>query len=149
MRLLVLWLHVLGAIVWLGGLAYQAHGLLPAARRGEVAAFAAAAARWRAAAWVALSLVVVTGVYNLTGLGPLEALVARGAGLVLAAKVLLVLVLVPVASQRDFAQVPRLRRLLAAGEDPGPALRAIAWLDRAALALGVVIVYLGLALARR
>jgi uncharacterized membrane protein len=45
MRLAILYLHVLGAVVWIGGLAYQAHVLLPAARRGEVAPFAAAARR--------------------------------------------------------------------------------------------------------
>ena len=38
--LLALWLHVLGVVVWVGGVAYQAHVLGPAARRGAAALFA-------------------------------------------------------------------------------------------------------------
>ena len=35
--LVVLWLHLARRVVWIGGLVYQAHVLLPAARRGAVA----------------------------------------------------------------------------------------------------------------
>src|SRR5262245_66383027 len=38
--LLILWLHLLSAMVWVGGLVYQTHVLLPAARRGGPAAVA-------------------------------------------------------------------------------------------------------------
>ena len=31
--LLALWVHLLGMVVWLGGVLYQAHILLPMARR--------------------------------------------------------------------------------------------------------------------
>ena len=98
--------------------------------------------------WVAIALVVLTGFYNVTLLGPLDRVLQSGAALLLALKFMLVLVAVGVAGQRDFAQVPRLGRAMAAGEDPGPALSAIAWLDRVVLLLAVVIVYLGLAVSR-
>ncbi|OGK99041.1 MAG: hypothetical protein A3E31_12660 [Candidatus Rokubacteria bacterium RIFCSPHIGHO2_12_FULL_73_22] len=146
--LLVLWLHLLGVVVWVGGLAYQAHVLGPAARRGGVAAFADAARRARPVAWAAVAVVVLSGLYNVTRLGPLERVLASGAGLLLAGKVVLVLAMVALAAQRDFAQVPRLGRALAAGEAPGPALAAIAWLDRLVLLLALIVVYLGLAVSR-
>jgi uncharacterized membrane protein len=146
--LVILWLHVLGAVVWVGGLAYQAHVLLPAARRGQAALFAEAARRGRPIAWTAIALVALTGFYNVTRLGPLERVMASGVALTLTGKFTLALAAVAVASQRDFAQVPRLRRALAAGDDPAPALGAIAWLDRVALLLAVVIVYLGLVISR-
>lgn len=146
--LVVLWLHLLAVVVWIGGLMYQAHVLLPAARRGGIATFADAARRSRPATWAAVTLVVLTGVYNVTALGPLARVVASGAGLLLAAKFILVLAAIGLAGQRDFAQVPRVAAALAAGHDPGPALAAIAWLDRAVLALALVIVYLGLAVSR-
>jgi uncharacterized membrane protein len=149
MTLAPLWLHVVGVVVWMGGLAYQAHALAPGARRGAAAAFAEAAARGRAAGWTALAVTVLSGLYNVTRLGPVERVMESGAALALAVKFLLVLLLIAVAGQRDFAQVPRLRRVLAAGEDPAAALGAIAWLDRAALLLGAVIVYLGLFVSRR
>jgi hypothetical protein len=71
-----------------------------------------------------------------------------GAGLLLAGKFMLVLGAVALAGQRDFAQVPRLRRALAEGSDARPALGAIAWLDRLVIVLGLAIVYLGLAVSR-
>ena len=146
--LLALWLHVVGVVVWIGGVMYQAHVLGPAARRGDTALFAEAARRARPVAWTAVALVVLTGFYNVTRLGPLERVMESGAGLVLAGKFVLVIVAVALAAQRDFALVPRLRRVLAAGGDAAPVLRAMAWLDRVTLLLALAIVYLGLALAR-
>ncbi|MGH7313047.1 MAG: CopD family protein [Candidatus Rokuibacteriota bacterium] len=146
MRLLALWVHVLGAVVWLGGLVYQVHVLAP--RAGQAGTLAEAARRARPFAWTALGLTVLTGFYNVTRFGPLERVLDSGAALLLAGKFLLVLALVALAGHRDFAQVPRLARALAAGEDPSPALTAIGWLDRIAILLGVVIVYLGLAISR-
>jgi uncharacterized membrane protein len=147
-RLALLWVHVLAAVVWIGGLAWQAHVLAPAARRGEMRAFATAARHGRPFTWTAIALVVLTGFYNVTQLGPLERAMESGVGLLVAAKFLLVILAVAVASQRDFAQVPRLVRAVAGGEDPSAAFRAIGWLDRIVLALGLVILYLGLAVSR-
>jgi uncharacterized membrane protein len=146
MKLVVLWLHLLGAVVWLGGLAYQAHVLRPLAAREGGATFAAAAARARPVTWTAIALVVLTGFYNVTTLGPLAQVMESGAGLLLAGKFILVILAVALAGQRDFAHVPRLRT--AAADDAAAALRTIAWFDRLVLGLGVVIIYLGLAVSR-
>jgi uncharacterized membrane protein len=148
LALLVVWLHLLGVVVWVGGLMYQAHVLLPAARRGGVGMFAEVLRRGRPVTWTAIALVTLTGFYNVTRLGPLESVMASGAALALALKFMLVLAAIAVSGQRDFAQVPRLARALAAGDDPRPALSAIAWMDRVVLLLAVVIVYLGLAVSR-
>ena len=148
MRLVILWLHLVGAVVWIGGLAYQTHVLLPAARRGEVAPFAAAACRARPATWTAIALVVLTGFYNVTQLGPLERVIHTGAGVMLAGKFILVIAAASIAGQRDFAQVTLLRGALATNADPQPALRAIARMDRIVLVLALVIIYLGLAISR-
>jgi uncharacterized membrane protein len=148
LTLAALWLHLLGVVVWLGGLLYQAHVLLPLARRGETATFAEAARRQRPFAWTALAVVVLTGFYNVTRLGPLERVMDSGAGLTLAGKFLLVLVVVALAGQRDFGQLARLRAALAAGADPSAALTAIARLDRITILLAVVVIYLGLTISR-
>ncbi|RPH84181.1 MAG: hypothetical protein EHM88_04970, partial [Candidatus Rokuibacteriota bacterium] len=71
MRLAILYLHVVAAVVWMGGLAYQVHVLLPAARRGALASFADAARRARPVSWTAIAVVVLTGFYNVTQLGDL------------------------------------------------------------------------------
>jgi uncharacterized membrane protein len=141
-------LHVLGMIVWIGGLMYQAHVLLPAARRGGVAVFAEAARRGRPATWAAVALVVLTGFYNVTLLGPGERVMQTGAGVMLAGKFILVIAAISIAGQRDFVQVPRLARAVAGREDPVAVLRTIARLDRTVLVLALVIVYLGVAISR-
>jgi uncharacterized membrane protein len=148
LTLVSLWLHVVGIVVWLGGVVYQAHVLLPAARRGDAATFAEAARRQRPIAWMALSLVVLTGFYNVTRLGPLEHVMESGAGLILAGKFILVLIVVAIAAQRDFTHLVRLHLSLATATDSTPALTSIARLDRLVILLGVVIIYLGLAISR-
>lgn len=127
---------------------YQAHVLLPAARRGQVAAFAEAARRARPVTWTAIGVVALTGFYNVTRLGPLDRVMDSGAGMLLAGKFILVIIAVAVAGQRDFAQVTLLRGALSGGGDPAPTLRAIAWLDRLVLVLAAIVIYLGLAISR-
>ena len=143
-----MWLHVLGVVAWVGGLAYQTHVLLPAARRGEIAPFAAAARRARPATWTAIFIVVLTGFYNVTQLGPVERVMHTGAGVMLAGKFILVIAAASIAGQRDFAQLTLLRGALATDADPQPALRAIARMDRIVLVLALVVIYLGLAISR-
>jgi uncharacterized membrane protein len=148
MRLVVLYLHVVAAVVWIGGLAYQAHVLLPAARRGAVAPFAEAARRARPVTWTAIAIVVLSGFYNVTQLGDLARVMESGAGLMLAAKFTLVILAVALASQRDFAQVTLLNAALATGADPTRPLRSITRLDRIVLLLALIVIYLGLAVSR-
>jgi uncharacterized membrane protein len=148
MRLAILYLHVLAVVVWVGGLVYQTHVLLPVARHGAVAPFAAAALRARPVTWTAIALVVLTGFYNVTQLGDLTRVMESGAGLMLAGKFTLVILAVALASQRDFAQLALLRGALASNGDPGPSLRAIARLDRIVLLLALIVMFLGLAVSR-
>ena len=148
MRVVILWVHVAAAVVWIGGVAYQAHVLMPVARRGAAAVFAEAARRARPVTWTAIALVVLSGFYNVTQLGSLERVMQSGAGMLLVAKFTLVILAVALASQRDFAQVTLLNAAVAAGADPMPALRAIARLDRIVLVLALVVIYLGLAVSR-
>jgi uncharacterized membrane protein len=142
--LAVVWLHVVGVVVWIGGLFYQSHVLIPAARRsGDVRAFVEAARRGRVVTWTAAGLVVLTGLYNVTQLGGVERVAGSGAGTALAAKFFLVLVMIWLGAHRDFAQLPR----LAASPDTA-LLRKVSMLDHAVLLLAVVVIYLGVTVSR-
>jgi uncharacterized membrane protein len=144
MALAVVWLHVVGVVVWMGGLFYQSHVLLPAARRsGEPQLFVTVALRARLVSWVAACLVVLTGFYNVTQLGGVERVMESGAGEALAAKFFVVLVMISLIAHRDFAQLPR----LASSADPAT-LRKIAILDHTVLLLGLGVIYLGLTVSR-
>ena len=147
LRLIVIWIHVVGMAVWVGGLMYQSHVLLPAARRGAARDFVAAARRARPVTWAAITLVVLTGFYNLTQLGPMEHVMQSGSGVLLAGKFILVIAAVALAGQRDFAWIARVPRA-AEGDETHAALKAIGVLDHIVLALLMVIVYLGLAISR-
>jgi uncharacterized membrane protein len=146
--LLVLWLHLAAAAVWIGGVVFQSVAVLPAART-DPEALLEVARRARPLGWTAISAVVLTGFYNVTRLGPLAQVVDSGAALILAGKFILVIAAVALAGQRDFNQLPRAAAIVRSGGDPAPALRAIAWLDGLVLALAAVIIYLGLTLSRR
>lgn len=148
MRILAVWLHVLAVVIWMGGLAYQAHSLAPAARRGNPTTFAELASRSRPVSWAALALAILTGLYNITLLGSLEAVMESGAALALASKLILVLVIVSLTAQRDFAQIPRLRRALATSDDPTTPLAAIRRLDGITLLLALIVLYLGVFVSR-
>jgi uncharacterized membrane protein len=145
---LAVWLHVVGVVTWIGGIVYQSAALWPAARGAHARAAVEVARYSRLPSWTAASVVVLTGFYNVTRLGPLAQVVESGAALILAGKFILVIAVIALAGQRDFHQLPRARALLEAGADPAPALQAIAWLDRVVLALAAIIIYLGLSLAR-
>lgn len=149
MRHLGLWLHLLAAVVWLGGLLFQSHVLFPQLRKGGGVELAAATIRrFRPVAWSAVVLLVLSGFYNLTRLPSLGLLLQSGAGALLALKLVLVLIAVLLAAHRDFRQGSRLARALESGEDPALLLRSVAWLDRVVLLLGVIAIYLGLAVSR-
>src|SRR5206468_2729811 len=98
--------------------------LLPGARRGDPRPFADAARRARPVTWTAVALVVLSGFYNVTQLGPLERVLQSGAGLMLAAKFTLVIVAVALAAQRDFAHLPILDAAIRGGGDATRALTA-------------------------
>ena len=149
MKLLTLWLHVLSAAVWLGGLLFQSHILFPLLARGAPGEpVAQAVRRFRRVAWTALGLLVLTGLHNLTRLPPVAAMVESGVLKLLALKLFLVVVLLMLSAHRDFGVAARLLRAVAAGRDPNAALQTMVRIDRVLLLLGVILLYLGLAVSR-
>lgn len=138
-RLVVLWLHVLAAAAWLGGLLFASHLIVPALARGE-RAYLALLTRARLIAWVALGLLVATGLENLRQVGLERPWVM--------AKVLVVMALLALAAHRDFALLPRAAAAIARGGTPEAALGGLRWLDRILVLLGAAAVFLGIGIAR-
>lgn len=135
-------------MVWLGGLLFQSHVLLPGLQKdGNAGLGARVLRRARPVAWVALLLLLATGIHNLSRLS-LSVLTETPVGTWLALKIFLVIVAVMLSAHRDFGLVSRLVRELEAGRDGVRQLRAIVWIDRAVIVLGVAALYLGLAISR-
>ncbi|MBI4591712.1 MAG: CopD family protein [Candidatus Rokubacteria bacterium] len=149
MKLLTLWLHLLAAVVWLGGLLFQSHILFPIlAKRGPTDALASAVRRFRRVAWTALVVLVLTGLHNLTRLPPVATWSPSGLAPLLALKLFLVVVVLMLSAHRDFGLAARLLRELAAGTSTHRIVRTIVRVDRVVLLLGVILLYLGLAVSR-
>jgi putative copper export protein len=138
-RIATVWLHVVAASVWVGGLLYASHLVVPALGRGEATALPLLR-RGRRVAWGALALLVVTGLDNLRGVG----LGSRW----LALKLLLVTVLLMAAAHRDFALLPRAARAIDGGSEPGSALGALRWFDRILAVLALAVLFLAVGVAR-
>lgn len=140
--LVVVWLHVTAATVWVGTLLGVGHLIVPALARGGRATEPVLdlLVRGRRLSWTAFAVVVVTGFENLRRFGLTSGW--------LALKLLLVLALFAVAAHRDFALVPRARAAIAAGTPPAAALAGVRWLDRL-LALGALaVLFLAVGVAR-
>ena len=156
------WLHVLAAIVWIGGMTFLSLILVPALRTPALSATRAAVlhetgVRFRRVGWISLAVLVGTGVLLLALRGVGSADLASGAfwgsafGSVLAVKLLLVATVVLLSAVHDFRIGPLASRLLRT--EPGSAraqrLRAQATLiGRANLLLALAILAAAVMLVR-
>jgi copper resistance protein D len=142
MSLLLRWVHVLAAITWIGGMLFVALVLVPVTRREDPALrarlFHAVGVRFRTVGWIAVGLLVATGLGNLW-LRPYLWASPRlrwKLGLVALALILAIL--------HDFVLGPRSG---APGADPSVRISA-SWLARINVLVVLVIVLLGLSLVR-
>lgn len=135
-RLVVIWIHVLSAAVWLGGLVHGSHVVAPAAA-GRGREGLRLLERGRRVAWPALGLALLTGIENLRQVAITPWL---------AGKLLLVIALVSLAAHRDFALLPR--AVAAAENGAAPALRGVRVADRVLLLLTAAVIFLAVGVAR-
>jgi copper resistance protein D len=133
--------HVLGALVWIGGMLFVALVLVPELRRFDDVAVRRrlmheAGLRFRAVGWIALGLLLASGIGNLW-LRPYLLSVPR-----FHLKLGLVVIALALSALHDFVVGPRAGRT-----DVDPLMRARAsWLARVNLVLVLAIVVLGLSL---
>lgn len=143
MSLLVRWLHVLAAITWIGGMLFIALVLVPVTRRLEDRGLRTrlvheAGLRFRTVGWIALGVLVGTGLVNLW-MHPVLLQSPR-----LHWKLGLVVLTLILSAFHDFVLGPRAGL---AGADPSARVRA-SWIARINVLLVLVIVALGLSLLR-
>ncbi len=139
--LLVRWVHVVSAIVWIGGMAFIALVLVPVARGlGDPPLRARlvdeSGRRFRTVAWVALALLVTSGLLNLWE-RPYLLQSPR-----FLAKLGLVAIALLLSGLHDFVLGPRAG---APGAPPSARVRA-SWVARLNAAVALAVVLLGLSL---
>lgn len=160
--LLSVWLHILAAIVWIGGTIFIVLVLVPATRLPEYRSIAPrliqwTGARFRLIGWICLGLLILSGVFNLAyrGFGWADVWSGRlwqGAfGRTLGIKLLLVAVILVFSALHDFVIGPRARAMWETSPGAPETLRLrrqAGWIGRINLLLALVVVALGVALVR-
>lgn len=155
-------LHVLAALVWLGGMLFLGLVGAPALRAIEPPAlrqrlFGEIGRRFRTVGWSAIAVLVATGALNVWfrgwAQGPHPALLdaafwRTGTGHALGAKLACVAIMLTVSAVHDFVEGPRASRL-APGSPAAIAMRRrAALLGRVNAIVGVVLVVAAVRLAR-
>jgi putative copper resistance protein D len=152
--------HLLAAMLWLGGAFFLASVGAPVLRRVEppdlrADLFQRLGARFRAVGWFAIALLLATGVLNLKLRGLLDADIlfdaafwGRPYGRMLGWKLVLVAAMVSLSAVHDFVVGPRASRLAPGSPEALAARRRAAGLARINAVLGVVLVGVAVRLAR-
>jgi copper resistance protein D len=159
--LLSVWLHILAAVTWIGGIAFLVLVVVPWLRRGDRARGAAllreTGARFRDVGWGCFAVLLLTGSFNLwmRGVRPGD-LVSAGwlaspFGRAVAWKLGLFAAVLVVSAVHDFWLGPR--AAIAVERDPASAAaeslrRRASLLGRANALLGISLVGLGVILVR-
>ncbi|MPZ19909.1 MAG: DUF4149 domain-containing protein [Luteitalea sp.] len=161
-QVLSVWLHILAAAVWIGGMVFLAVVLVPVLRKPELREHAAVlihvtGIRFRYVGWVCLVVLIGTGIVNLTrwGIGWSELtsvdLWRSSFGHTLATKLVLVAFVLALSGVHDFVIGPRATAVLRDAPDSDRArhLRQMArWIGRLTLLLALAVVALAVMLAR-
>lgn len=152
--------HLLAALLWLGGMFFLAAVGAPVLRAVEPAElrmelFRRLGERFRTVGWGAIAVLIVTGIINLHYRGLLVAELWGSAvfwqtrlGQALAWKLGAVLVMLGISSVHDFLSGPAAARLTPGSAAALAARKRAAWLARANAIVGFVLVIAAVRLAR-
>ncbi len=141
------WVHLVAVMLWLGGMLFLTVVLVPVLRgvdsRLRALLVDAAGVRFRTVGWICLGLLVLTGAVNV---------VYKGYSLrspLLAAKLVLVGVILVLSFLHDFVVGPRATEAMKMGREEGERLRRVSSaIGRVNMVLGLVVVALGVMLVR-
>ncbi|MCC6313742.1 MAG: DUF4149 domain-containing protein [Thermomicrobiales bacterium] len=158
---LSVFVHVVAAIIWIGGMLFLALVVGPASRRlppaERGALFSLVGRRFRTVGWICIALLLVTGVANVAFRGFGWDAVTSGQlfgsefGRVLAVKLVVIAIMLAFSAAHDFLIGPgsAAARANPAGQRQAViARRRASWFGRANTALALVVVALAVALVR-
>ncbi len=159
--LLSVWLHLLAAMLWVGGMLFLVGVVVPVLRTKDRAAAAVllreTGGRYRTLAWASFAVLLGTGSLNLgiRGIGWTElgspAWLGSPMGRLVAIKLSLFTLIVTLAAVHDFFVGPRATAAMMADPHSGRTerLRLLAsWMGRVTLLLALAVVFVGVAIVR-
>jgi len=155
---IVVVIHVLAAIVWLGGMFFISLVIVPALRNFEppekrIEILTATARRFRHVSWIAILVILITGIINSANHGITFQIISSGGlfsshfGKILTLKVFLVFVMIVISAIHDFILGPKLIKLAKQSKqrpDSNMILerkrKAVSWLARFNALIGILVV---------
>jgi len=150
--------HVISAMVWLGGMFFLSLVLFPALKKFEpgekrTRVISLTANRFRKVSWIAIFILLVTGIFNVLNLGITTETIFSGGflssqlGKILSIKVSLVLVMIILSASHDFILGPRYSGLVSSQKPDIHTLSEIekrrkitSWLARLNIIIAVLVV---------
>lgn len=151
LTVLVMWLHLLAAVTWLGGLIFMNFVLSPAVgAKGVPPQFVRLMGmqRFKGFAWVSIGVVVITGVINtLANITRIDAFYTTQYGITLAIKIVAVLLMIGVTAWNSLRLGPKLAQgAPAPGAQPGTDVvnlqRRLVILSYVNVTLGIIVLLL-------
>jgi uncharacterized membrane protein len=162
---LIVLIHVLAAILWLGGMFFIGLVMVPVLRDMEppqkrIEVLSTAAKRFRILSWIAIPVLLITGVLNTMNRGVTLETISNGSlflshfGKILTIKVAIVLIMLILGAIHDFLLGPRLTKIMTGTDlsiyDPEKIesyRRYVSWLARFNALLGISVVALAVMLS--
>lgn len=157
MMVVLVWLHLLAAVAWIGGMVFLSLVLVPILKREPFAAqrsalIRAAALRFRLVVWSAIGVLLTTGPLLVTSRG-WSLSEPGGWPAVLIVKLVLIVILLLLTLAHDFFIGPRVGRIL---QIPEPSrtghdrllVASSSWLPRLSLLLALAVSFAAVSLAR-
>ncbi len=152
--------HLLAALLWLGGMFFLAAVGAPVLRKVQpptlrAELFEKIGVQFRKVGWASIVVLIVTGILNLhyrrllaTGIMGTEAFWSSPYGRALAWKLGSVTVLIVLSLVHDFVVGPRASRFPAGSPEALRYRRAAAWMARVSVLVGMVLVFAAVRVAR-
>jgi len=149
---LVLWIHLLVAMFWLGGMIFMVLVVVPVERgisdtklRFELVS--SIGARFKTLGWASIAILVLTGLYNtIIRVSSWDVLFGTRYGLSLLTKLGLVFLMIVLSAYHDFYLGPRVVENVKRGEKRPQDLRLLTLLAKGNLLLGLIVIYIAIIL---
>lgn len=152
----LVFLHILAAAIWIGGMFFLVLVILPVIKNypDRVILLEKSGLKFRTIGWIMFVIILITGLLNLHFRGiplTLEFFTSKGYGQLVSLKILIFSVILIISAYHDFYIGTRATQALQSGENKelSKKYKAIArWSGRLNLLLGLTALFLGVALAR-
>ncbi len=146
--MLVLWIHMLAAMFWIGGMLFFSLVLIPSlggmARSERMELMGRIGRRYRRAGWISLAILLATGLIRLSHLSWLPLTGGRW----IWAKLALIVLMLGMTLLHDLVLGPQSIRISRSSGAPHPLQKRVRWMARLNLLIGLFVVFTAIYVSR-